>query len=216
MMPEKDGIETLQEMKGITDTPNPGTPIICLTANAISGMREMYTNAGFDDYLTKPIDAERLEMMLLQYLPKDRVFAASEQEDTGDQELPEFLYELKELDTDAGLAYCGDAEDYLMTLEMYAGSAEKKAEEIGKFWAAGDMKNTTIKVHALKSASHAIGALKLGELAAKLEEAGKIGDKEMLEKELDGLVLRYRQLAKELEPLKDRSGSAEEDDHNKG
>ncbi len=73
MMPDKDGIETLQEMKACTDTPNQKTPVICLTANAISGMREVYINAGFDDYLTKPIDTGRLESMLLMYLPPDLV-----------------------------------------------------------------------------------------------------------------------------------------------
>ena len=73
MMPNKDGIETLQEMKACLDTPNRKTPVICLTANAVSGMREMYIEAGFDDYLTKPIDTERLEAMLLRYLPTDLV-----------------------------------------------------------------------------------------------------------------------------------------------
>jgi CheY-like chemotaxis protein len=73
MMPNKDGIETLKEMKGITDTPNKNTPVICLTANAVSGMREMYIEAGFTDYLTKPIDTGRLESMLLMYLPADLV-----------------------------------------------------------------------------------------------------------------------------------------------
>ena len=61
MMPDKDGIETLAEMKALKDTPNNGTPIICLTANAISGMRETFMKAGFDDYITKPIDPDRLE-----------------------------------------------------------------------------------------------------------------------------------------------------------
>jgi CheY-like chemotaxis protein len=73
MMPDKDGIETLKEMKECTDTPNQKTPVICLTANAVSGMREMYINAGFDDYLTKPIDIGRLESMLRVYLPPDLV-----------------------------------------------------------------------------------------------------------------------------------------------
>ncbi len=207
MMPNKDGIETLREMKGITDTPNTGTPVICLTANAISGMREMYTNAGFDDYLTKPIDAERLEMMLLQYLPKDKVDVASDGDDTDDYVLPDFLYNLKELDVDSGLTYCGDAEDYLMTLRMYLDSAEQKAKEIEKYWDERDIKNTTIKVHALKSSSHAIGALELGEFAAKLEKAGNNGDVEVLDKELGELVSRYRQLARDLEPLKDMEES---------
>ncbi len=216
MMPDKDGIETLKEMKELTDTPNTGTPIICLTANAISGMREMYTNAGFDDYLTKPIDAERLEKMLLQYLPQDKVVIATDDENTDDKlvdaddntvtddnELPDFLYEIKELDIDSGLSYCGDTEDYIMALEMYVGSAEKKAEEIEKYWAERDLKNTTIKVHALKSSSRSIGALELGEFAARLENAGKNEDAETLDKELDELISRYKQLARDLEPLED-------------
>ena len=204
MMPDKDGIETLTEMKGITDTPNTGTPVICLTANAISGMREMYTNAGFDDYLTKPIDAERLETMLLQYLPEDKVFAATDQVEEDEYVLPEFLHEIKELDPDAGLEYCGDGEDYMMALEMYLDSAEKKAAEIEEYWAAKDIKNTTIKVHALKSASRAIGAMELSEFAARLEKAGNSGDSEMLDNELGELISGYRQLAGKLEPLNDR------------
>ncbi len=221
MMPDKDGIETLTEMKGITDTPNIGTPVICLTANAISGMREMYTNAGFDDYLTKPIDAERLEMMLLQYLPKDKVSAPGDNVDindadsvdidnnnnTDDDELPRFLYDIKELDIESGLTYCGDAEDYIMALETYQGNAAKKAEEIEKYWAEKDIKNTTIKVHGLKSSSRAIGALELGNLAEKLEKAGNSGDVEMLDKELGELISRYRQLALDLNPLADQEGS---------
>ena len=78
MMPDKDGIETIKEMKACTDTPNQKTPVICLTANAVSGMREMYINAGFDDYLTKPIDTSRLESILLAYLPRDLVEKAEE------------------------------------------------------------------------------------------------------------------------------------------
>ena len=203
MMPDKDGIETLREMKEIKDTPNTATPVICLTANAISGMRKMYTDAGFDDYLTKPIDHEQLEMMLIQYLPEDKVIPASDEDENedDDQALPEFLFDIDEIDTDAGLDYCGDGESYLMALEMYRDSAEKKSEEIEAYWAEGDIKNTTVKVHALKSASRSIGALKLGELAARLEKAGDSGDRETLEKELGGLISRYRQLASDLEPL---------------
>ncbi len=203
MMPDKDGIETLVEMKGITDTPNIGTPVICLTANAISGMREMYTNAGFDDYLTKPIDAERLEIMLLQYLPKEKVSMVSESQDTDDNVLPDFLHKLKELDIDAGIKYCGDEEDYLMALQTYSQSAIKKADEAEKFWTARDVENTTIIVHGLKSSSRAVGALELGDFAEKLEKAGKSGDLEVLDNELGDFITRYRKLASDLEPLND-------------
>ncbi|WP_051688549.1 response regulator [Butyrivibrio sp. AE2032] len=90
MMPDKDGIETIKEMKECTDTPNQKTPVICLTANAVSGMREMYINAGFDDYLTKPIDTGKLESMLLKYLPTDLVEKAeNDTEEEKSQQAPE-------------------------------------------------------------------------------------------------------------------------------
>ena len=55
MMPGKDGIEVLKELKRNTCYPNMETPYICLTANAITGARDEYMDAGFDEYLTKPI-----------------------------------------------------------------------------------------------------------------------------------------------------------------
>lgn len=85
MMPEKDGIETLKEMKACADTPNQKTPVICLTANAISGMREMYIEAGFDDYLTKPIDTVKLENMLLEYLPENLINVPNASQDITSQ-----------------------------------------------------------------------------------------------------------------------------------
>ena len=211
MMPEKDGIEILKEMKAAEGTPNTSTPIICLTANAVSGMREVYTNAGFDDYLTKPIDAERLEMTLLQYLPGDKVTLVSEDEAADDCELPEFLSHIEEIDTNAGLTHCGSGESYMQTLRMFLDTAPKNAAEIENYWAAGDVKNTTIKVHALKSAARVIGALEMGDFAARLEKAGDSGDLETLDKELDELVARYRKLAADLKPLNAQSVSDEED-----
>ncbi|MBR1568427.1 MAG: response regulator [Lachnospiraceae bacterium] len=73
MMPEKDGIETLHELRSRPKDPNIKTPVICLTANAISGAREYYISEGFDNYLTKPVDSEKLENMILEYLPKEKI-----------------------------------------------------------------------------------------------------------------------------------------------
>lgn len=65
MMPKMSGIETLSYLKGIE---NFKIPCIALTANAISGMREKYINAGFDDYLSKPIDKNELNNVLSKFL----------------------------------------------------------------------------------------------------------------------------------------------------
>ncbi len=212
MMPDKDGIETLAEMREKKETPNDGTPILCLTANAISGMREMYIKAGFDDYITKPIDPDRLEAMLLQYLPKEKITLTTEEAAEKNAELPEFLYHLEAIDVRTGLTHCGSGEAYLATLKRYLETATKNADEIEKLWAAKDVKNTTIKVHALKSTSRIIGALALGDCAAGLEAAGDAGDTKTLERELPKLLTQYRKLAEALAPLNESDEPAGDDE----
>ena len=69
MMPGLDGIETLKILTSDEcENMNKEVPIIALTANAISGAREMYMEAGFTDFLTKPINIEKLNDMLRKYL----------------------------------------------------------------------------------------------------------------------------------------------------
>ncbi|MBQ5426824.1 MAG: response regulator, partial [Pseudobutyrivibrio sp.] len=72
MMPDLDGLQTLDILKehGYLGS---RTKVIALTANAIAGAKEYYISKGFDDYLTKPIDAEALEDMLLKYMPKKKI-----------------------------------------------------------------------------------------------------------------------------------------------
>ena len=72
MMPGKNGTETLHILREQTSNPNQNTPVICLTADAISGAREQYISAGFTGYLTKPIHPEQLEDMLINLLPEDK------------------------------------------------------------------------------------------------------------------------------------------------
>lgn len=71
LMPELDGIETRAKMNELTENKNRNTPVIMLTANALSGAKEEYLQLGFDDYLSKPMDCKQLEEMIMRYLPKD-------------------------------------------------------------------------------------------------------------------------------------------------
>lgn len=69
LMPEMDGIETLQKMRetGLE------LPVIALTANAIAGAKETYIQAGFQDYLSKPLNVNDLEEMVRKYLPEELI-----------------------------------------------------------------------------------------------------------------------------------------------
>jgi signal transduction histidine kinase/DNA-binding response OmpR family regulator/HPt (histidine-containing phosphotransfer) domain-containing protein len=85
MMPEMDGIETLDHLKKEKLLPE-STVVIALTANAISGAKDLYFEAGFDDYLSKPIETAQLEALLKQYLPEGMIgskASASAEEDSG-------------------------------------------------------------------------------------------------------------------------------------
>ena len=67
MMPKPDGIETLNILKNEALIPD-GTTMIAFTANAIEGSKDMYLSAGFDDYVTKPMDLKKLVAKLEKYL----------------------------------------------------------------------------------------------------------------------------------------------------
>ena len=73
LMPGMDGIETLKKGKAEGFIKDDKLPVIALTANAISGAREMFLSAGFNDFLTKPIESSLLEETLIKYLPEEKV-----------------------------------------------------------------------------------------------------------------------------------------------
>ena len=73
MMPVMDGMETIKKMREQEENASREAAVIALTANAISGSREMYLAAGFDDYLSKPINAARYKEMICKYLPPELI-----------------------------------------------------------------------------------------------------------------------------------------------
>lgn len=73
MMPGMDGVETLKRMQTLENNLSKESPVIALTAHALSGAREQYFDYGFDDYLSKPIDYAKLEKLLRFFLPKEKI-----------------------------------------------------------------------------------------------------------------------------------------------
>ncbi|MCR4787782.1 MAG: response regulator [Lachnospiraceae bacterium] len=183
MMPEKDGIETLREIRKENDNPNISTPYVCLTANAISGAREQYIEAGFDDYLTKPVDSDKLEQMLLQYIPEDKIekikeATGEEKKKFTEEDIPEELIAIDGdlIDVKAGLNNNGSPELYNNVLKMFFNSINHTHKMLSDLFGSDSYEEYTIKVHALKSSARIVGAAAFGEEAQKLEDAGKAGD----------------------------------------
>ena len=220
MMPDMDGIETLKAIR--TSGMSKDTPSVALTANAVSGAREMYLAAGFTNYLSKPVDGEKLERMIKSMLPPEKVEDADAVLEPGgyctmettDREnnngLLEHLTYMDEIDDQAGLKNCGSEEGYISVLSVFHQTAGDKADEIEKLYHQGDIENYTIKVHALKSSARIIGAGRLSELARQLEEAGENKDTTFIDEHTYKLLALYRSLDERLKWL-ERSDSLDEE-----
>ena len=204
-MPGIDGIETLHRMHKLHHNLNKETPIISLTANAVSGARAEYIKAGFQDYLTKPINSSALETMLIKYLPSDKVEISKETADAQkaaeDKQLPEWLTNVDGLSTFDGIVHCGGVELYIDALTVFAQSVNNGVKEIADFFNAQDWKNYTTKVHALKSSARVIGAKELSERAKRLEDAGNSGYINEIKEGTPPLLELYMSYAAKLAPL---------------
>lgn len=115
MMPDLDGITVLHRMKEWKEYPCQSTPVIALTANAVAGAREMYLGEGFQDFLSKPINPEKLEKMIMKMLPEEKVTCGNTEsavsagkmtEETEERVLPE----LEGIDWDYAQLHCRDTE----------------------------------------------------------------------------------------------------------
>lgn len=202
VMPEKDGIQTLKELRAQTDGCNAHTPVICLTGNITEGAREEYLTDGFDDYLTKPVDSARLLEVLRKFLPKEKI----EGEDTstgasgvsntqgtgGDNDSLAFLRGQDVINVDEGIRNSGSVEAYLSLVNVFKKAIDEKADQIQSFYDEHDIQNYTVKVHAAKSSARIIGASAFGEFAQKLEDAGKKEDMEYINAHHDEFIRTYR------------------------
>ena len=191
-MPIMDGIETLQAMKKMPENLSKDAPVICLTANVVSGARETYQEAGFDDYLSKPVKPDFLEQTLLQFLPKDKYQMVEsrsvEQEDLSVMLKLVELQRLSRLNVTQAVKQSGSAELYLETLKAYMENGEQMQQDLREFLDAKDIENFTIKVHALKSTSRIIGAFLLGDMSEGIEAAGNEGNWKKIEDEAPMLL----------------------------
>lgn len=215
MMPEMDGIETLHRLRAYENCPNENTKVICLTANVIPGAKDHYLSHGFDNYLTKPVDPAVLEEMVLSYLDPEKVTMIEEKEAENAMEediIPDFIKTIPEINVKAGIRNNGGREAFLETLTVYARTAEKNRREIKEYVEGGDIKNATIKIHALKSTSRIIGAADLGDLAQTLENAGKEGEEIILKSGLPEFLERYGKLGESLSPLLEEEAAGDTKD----
>jgi len=198
-MPNMDGTETLKALREMNPDENKSfeAPVIVLTANVVADARERFMKEGFNDYLSKPIDAVKLEKMIANYLPDEKVKepdldASDNLAEESDKEFMDKLSQVEGIDVSAALSNCMNEEILKGAVHDFYVSLKTEPDKIENMWKSGDLRNYTILVHALKSSSRLIGALKVSELAAHLEEMGDKGKKDEIDKETPKLLKMYR------------------------
>jgi len=193
MMPGMDGIETLHRLKESGEL-GEDTIVIALTANAISGAREMYLGEGFADYLSKPVDVKQLEEKLVSYLPKGKVqFKSSEENTSSPQEKTSLI------DYESGMKYCaGDENIYRVVVQEFINDSIEMKKDLCTYYDEKDWENYTNTAHALKSTSATIGADSLSELAKEHEFAGKEGRISDIEESYQKLINMYESVLDEI------------------
>ncbi|MBD5456963.1 MAG: response regulator [Lachnospiraceae bacterium] len=187
MMPVMDGVQTLQAIREMEDNPSRNIPVIALTANAVVGAKKFYLDAGFEDYLSKPIEPEKLEDMLIQYLPKELIYLTEDEEiSTAEEEEAGGLNEEKLTDMGInaanGLKYMGGSCSlYEKVLRDFREILHEKEEQLKNMLSKEDVSGYAIIVHALKGNARNVGADELAEEAFELEKKSKAGRLEEVE-----------------------------------
>jgi CheY-like chemotaxis protein len=215
MMPEMDGIEATthirvweveQEKQGIDVS---AVPVIALTANAVSGMREMFIEKGFNDFLAKPIDISKLDEMLGRWIPKAKrerkIETGSGDRGSGTGERSSEsgntsgLYPdnpnntlhslLPGVDIQKGISMTGGTMAlYRQVVDLFRKDAEERLSVFHNVPDTGALPGFITQVHALKSASASIGAAEISARAAELEAAGKAGNIDFIRGKLPGFA----------------------------
>lgn len=204
MMPEMDGIEATHEIRSMEGSYYKNLPIIALTANAVNGVRDMYIEAGLNDFIAKPIELSALDRVLKTWLPREMIQAPSsrsERRSSGERRKTEkpkekAAPESELLSSETGVFYTGgDIDAYNEILEVYVSKANEKHDYILKLFNEKSWKNYVIEVHALKSSSLTVGSKPLSELAKELELAGKAGNYSLIEEKNSAMLEMYMQVA---------------------
>jgi len=212
MMPGMDGIQTVSIIRHeIGSEYSQQVPIIALTANAVVGMREMFIEKGFNDFLSKPIDISKLDEALDKWMPEKK-----KEKGTGDRysnygsasrlypDSPNHnpqspFLTIPGVDVQKGIALTGGTPAaYRQVLSLFCRDTEDRLSLLQKTPEANALLAFVTQVHALKSASASIGAAEVSALAAELEKAGNDGDTAFIGEHLPAFARQLRELTENI------------------
>lgn len=238
MMPEMDGMETFHKLR--EEENGQEVPIIAITADVSTGIRQKFLSEGFADYLSKPVMWDRLEEILLQFIPANLISRekdAREEWQIGEKQILELKQKMKQWDIELseGLRLLsGSISQYRrlaeLFVEYYVPNKEQLIQSFERLQQTqNEIKNMTGLLHTLKSNARAIGAIELYELSFTMEKKGKLQDVNYINKAIPLLFFEWERVVqgicffiKYTEPFllknsaKDSPKQVEEDCFNEG
>ncbi len=129
-MPQMDGTQTMNHIRAQEDGLNIKTPIICLTADAVSGARNKYLEEGFTDYLSKPVEGASLEAALVKYIPAEKILlqeaevTPEKEKESEPSELEKFYQHTTGLSYSEAIKNCATEEILAKTLQQFYNSIQ--------------------------------------------------------------------------------------------
>ena len=184
-MPEMDGIETTAAIRTLETERGSSKPlpIIALTANAVTGTKEMFLEKGMNDFLSKPIDTVMLNTILEKWIPRDK--QEKKHFETIDIQVKNDkapLIEIRGLNTAKGISHSGGSrEAYMEMLSTFYEDGYERIRALSECLESGDIPLYTVHVHGIKSAAALIGGDELSGAAYALELAGEKSDMEFID-----------------------------------
>lgn len=209
MMPDMDGVETTHVIRRFHKEYD-DVPIIALTANAVEGTREMFLKEGMNDFVAKPIELKVLVSRVKRWLSADKIqkIQVCKQAESKTERCNYPV--VGDLDVESALKLLGSEKLFWSVLKDYYRVIEQKSSLIKAMEESENWTAYTIEVHALKSASRQIGAMKLAEQAAILEKAGNERDCARIHADTDTMLMQYRRYLTVLSPFFEEKAEQEE------
>lgn len=177
MMPVMDGEEATKIIRDEEKKKGIQNCIVALTANAIDGAREKFLACGFDDFLSKPIEAQKLDHIMRTRLPRSKCIFENAKTESEKKELSEPVNEaiLK--------TFLHQIPQKAKLIRQYQKEAEEGNEQ--------SLKLFKIEVHALKSSAKICGFHELSSLAEKLEKSAAEKNIDFIKDKTPELIEKY-------------------------
>ncbi len=205
MMPKMDGVETLKRFREQNGASR-SAAVIILTANAVSGVRDYYIEQGFDDYMSKPINAVELEDVLLRFLPEEVVLKSEvnkrrykvereQKEEFRPEEIRRAL-SVERISFSVGLEKMqGNQERYRAEARQFVINCEERLSCLHEYIRTENVPAYTALIENVKEDATLLGALELAEMAKEQEKMGMEGNLSFIKDHFTQLSKEYLRVA---------------------